>query len=174
MQVNELERSSGGSRPQDECDTAARGWGLPADSSVTVSTPRGSTEEENLGHLKVAPGSELHPTVYASLLAGIGIFVMASWLAFGLDGETDYLLMIVGFVFAAFAALPMLISSAGRRTTRADSVRKPVTIDQFVNGRIETGSGLLSGGQAWLQIAIIPLSLALAAILIGLASAFAG
>jgi len=79
----------------------------------------------------------------------------------------------VGFIFAVFAALPTLIFLAGRSEARADGDRKPQTIDQFVNDRIETGSGPLSGTQAWLQIAVIPASLALAAILIGVAGAFA-
>jgi hypothetical protein len=130
-------------------------------------------EQQDLAHYGVALGGESHPRVYGSLLVSILIFVMASWLAFGRDGETDYLLMIVGFIFAAFAALPTLIFLAGRSEARADGERKPMTIDEFVNDRIATGSGLLTGRQAWLQIAVIPLSLALAAISIGLASVFA-
>jgi hypothetical protein len=34
-------------------------------------------------------------------------------LAFGRDGEMDYLFLILGFIFAAFAALPTLIFLAG-------------------------------------------------------------
>ena len=162
MQIKELDRSSARSSPKDERHPAAIG-GLPrAGSKTSVSTPS-----------RVDLGGELHPRVYGSLLVSIFIFVMASWLAFGRDGETDYLLLIVGFIFAVFAALPTLIFLAGRSEARAAGERKPKTIDEFVNDRIETASGPLTGRQAWLQIAVIPLSLALAAILIGLASVFA-
>ena len=169
MQIKELERSF----VEDERPSTSIG-GLPlAAAKAPVSTLSGFTEQADPADYRIALGSELHPRVYGSLVVSILIFVMASWLAFGRDGETDYLLLIVGFIFAVFAALPMLIFLAGRPEARADGGRKPRPVDQFVSDRIETASGPLSGKQAWLQIAVIPASLALAAILIGLASAFA-
>jgi hypothetical protein len=130
-------------------------------------------ERQDPAQLRLAPGVELHPKVYASLLISTVVFVIASWLAFCPDGETDYLLLIVGLVFAAFTALPALIFLAGRRAARAGGMRRQQTLEQFMETRIETGSGTQTGRQAWLQIAIIPLCLAVAAILIGLASAIA-
>ncbi len=42
---------------------------------------------------------------------------------------------------------------------------------QTLEARFATGSGSLTGRQAWVQIAIIPICLAVAVIFIGLASA---
>jgi len=136
-------------------------------------SPPSSPEREDPARLRLAPGLELHPKVYGSVLVSVVIFMISAWVAFGRDGETDYLLLIVGLVFAIFAALPTLIFLAGRRAARGGGERKAQSLKDFMESRVETGSGQLAGRQAWLQVAVIPLSLALAAILIGLATAFA-
>jgi len=56
-----------------------------------------------------------------------------------------------------------LIVLTARKAARAGGVRKPQTL----GARIATGSGSLTG-QAWVQIAIIPICLAVAAIFLGL------
>jgi hypothetical protein len=150
--------------------------------SPRAGSPRGSRsarlssrEREDPTSLRLAPGLELHPKVYGSVLLSTVVFVVSSWLAFGKDGETDYLLLIVALVFAIFAALPTLIFLTGRRAARGGGdARQRQSLDEFMESRVETGSGQLAGRQAWLQIAVIPLSLALAAILIGLATTFSG
>jgi hypothetical protein len=60
-----------------------------------------------------------------------------------------------------------LIVLTARKAAPAGGIRKPQTL----GARIATGSGSLTGRQAWVQIAIIPICLAVAAIFIGLASA---
>jgi hypothetical protein len=57
-----------------------------------------------------------------------------------------------------------LIVLTARKAARAGGVRKPQTL----GARIATGSGSLTGRQAWVQIAIIPICLAVAAIFLGL------
>jgi hypothetical protein len=121
---------------------------------------------------RIPPGAELHPIVYRSLILCIAIMVLASWLSFGWNGETDYLLFIVSTVFGAFIVVPTLIGLTARR--REANLGETPSVAEFLRSRVETGSGPLTGKQTWIQIIIIPASLALAAILIGAVSWFTG
>jgi hypothetical protein len=164
MQTAELEPRLEAPRSSEQARSASR---TPT-REASVKTP---AQRVDAAGRRFAPGGELHPKVYGSLLVSTVTFVVASWLAFGRDGETDYLLLIVGLVFFGFTILPVLIFLSARRAARAGGANTDQSLDQFMDSRVETGSGALTGRQAWLQIAIIPLCLAAAAILIGLASA---
>jgi len=118
------------------------------------------------------PGIELPTAVYGTVMLCVVAIVAAAWLAYGHDAETRYLLFIVGMVFAAFAAIPTLIFLNGRKRAPRDGSRDSPTPERFLAVGLETASGPLSGREAWLQIALVPLSLALAAILIGTVTAF--
>ncbi|MGO8800362.1 MAG: hypothetical protein ACLQJL_14905 [Roseiarcus sp.] len=113
------------------------------------------------------PGGELHPAVYRSLLVAPIVIALASWLAFGRGGGVDLDLTMVCLVFGAFAAIPTLLYLAG------GGARRQETLGQFVRRRVETASGAMTGRQAWIEIALIPAALAIAAVLFGLASAVA-
>jgi hypothetical protein len=65
-----------------------------------------------------------------------------------------------------FFALPIII----RHVSAASSRPKPQAQQDFLAAPVETATGPLTGASAWLQVLIIPLSLALAATLIGAAS----
>jgi hypothetical protein len=117
---------------------------------------------------RVPPGGELHPIVYRSLLASPIIIALASWLAFGRNEGTDVDLFVMTMVYATFVVIPTLIYLASRGRRRRQSV------GEFAESRIETGSGPVTGRQAWIEIALVPMALALAAILFGVASAVAG
>lgn len=142
-------------------------WNAPSSQATR------DTTDADAAQPSATPGVEFHPIVYRSLLISVVVFIAASWLAFGHDGETDYILLIVNLVFAAFVGIPALIFMAGRKARRTGEAKEHASIDRFLAGRVDTGGGALTGRDAWLQVAIIPFSLALAAILIGAASAIA-
>jgi hypothetical protein len=154
-----------------EFDKARQSARPPDQSPAASPLPTGERERQDTARLRLAPGVEMHPRVYATVLISTIVFILSSWFAFGKDGETDYVLLIVALIFGVFTALPILIYLAGRRSARAGGADEHETLE-FLDSRVETGSGPLTGRQAWVQIAIIPLCLALAAILIGLASSF--
>jgi hypothetical protein len=54
-----------------------------------------------------------------------------------------------------------------RKTAAAHGADKPKELEAFLYSHVETATGPLTGIEAWLQILIIPLVLAFAALAIG-------
>jgi hypothetical protein len=109
------------------------------------------------------PGGELPKAVYRSVAVGFAWMLLAAWFAFSRDGETDFNIAVGIFLFAVFAALPWLIYMTASHHKHA----KSENVSHFLSTEIDTWTGPLSGAAAWVQIAIIPAALALAATLIG-------
>jgi hypothetical protein len=109
------------------------------------------------------PGAEFPSFVYVSVLAAFGWIMLASWLAFARDMDADLPLGIAVVLAVVFFALPVII----RHIAVANTHNRPQTTDDFLTAPIETATGTLRGSSAWLEILIIPLTLAVAATLIG-------
>ena len=127
------------------------------DRAKITATPE---HRSDYGHV---PGEEFPRAVYGSVVAAFVFIVAASWVAFGGGGDADLTLGFATVLTIVFFALPILV----RRTAAAHSNNKPTKLDEFLGSRVETATGSLTGSQAWLQILIIPLSLAFAALAIG-------
>jgi hypothetical protein len=98
-------------------------------------------------------------------LAAFAFIIVASWIAFGDSDDADLALALATVLTIVFFALPILV----RRTAAARSRDKPQALDAFLGSHVETATGRLRGGEAWLQILTIPLALVLAAVMIGAA-----
>jgi hypothetical protein len=112
------------------------------------------------------PGGEFPTFVYISVLAAFGWIMLASWLAFADNTDAVLALGIASVLALVFFALPIVM----RHTAVAFSHRKPHSPREFLSAPFETATGPLSGASAWLQVLIIPLALALAATLFGIAN----
>jgi hypothetical protein len=110
------------------------------------------------------PGGELPSPVYRSIVLAFAWMLLASWIAFASGAETDLVLTVAAVLFAVFLGLPLLIHATAAHHTEA----KPETLQHFLTSSVDTATGPLSGREAWLEIALIPAALALAATLIGL------
>ena len=109
------------------------------------------------------PGGELPGPVYRSVLLAFAWMLFASWVAFASGGETDLVLTVAVVLFAVFLGLPLLIYTTAAHHTEA----KPENPPALPSSSVDTATGPLSGREAWLEIALIPAALALAATLIG-------
>jgi hypothetical protein len=109
------------------------------------------------------PGAEFPKAVYRSVVGAFAAVVVVAWLTFGGGSDADLTLAFASVLTVVLFALPILV----RRTAAARSTDKPESLDAFLGSRVDTATGLLAGGEAWLQILIIPLTLAMAAVLIG-------
>jgi hypothetical protein len=109
------------------------------------------------------PGVEFPVVVYLSVVAAFAWILLASWLAFGADTEADLGLAVATLLGIVFFALPIIMF---RTATRRFGVRRQ-RLDDFLCSTVDTATGRLTGSQAWLQILVIPLVLAFAAIAIG-------
>ena len=140
----------------------ARAEAREANASKTVGVPESSSAEQ-----KQASETGVHP-VAAKIAIGAAIWFLAvTWLSFAWGGETDFMLVIVILFFAFFIGLFVLTASysgnAPRWPVRETSFR------EFLASDIRIGSGTMSGRDVLIGIATIPVALALAGTLIGLA-----
>lgn len=110
------------------------------------------------------PGEELPAVIYISVLLSFASLLAAAWLLFDRGGEIGLDLIMASVLFVVMLGLPLLLGRMVARQTGAHAGRPggaPAT-------HVETYTGRLSSGEAWLQILLIPLAMALAAIALGL------
>jgi hypothetical protein len=120
-----------------------------------------------MGYSRV-PGAEFPAVVYLSVVAAFGWILLTSWLAFGRDADADLGLAIASVLGIVFFALPIIMY----RTAAARFATPRKQLEEFLRSQVQTATGTLTGSQVWLQVLMIPLTLALAAIAIGTVCVF--
>jgi hypothetical protein len=109
----------------------------------------------------------VHPMV-AKIAIGAAIwFLVATWLFFAWGRQVDFLIAIVILFFVFFLGLFLLTASFSAKDPRWP-VRE-TSFRNFLGSDVRIGSGTMRGRDVVIQIATIPVALALAATLIGLA-----
>jgi hypothetical protein len=112
------------------------------------------------------PGAELPVAVYWSVFIAFIWVVVAAWIAFANDADAELSLGMATVLTIVFFTLPVLIRMTANSHADTTSDRK----QDFLASPVETATDTLTGASAWLQIALIPVALALAATLIGVTS----
>jgi hypothetical protein len=110
------------------------------------------------------PGGELPRAVYKTVLAGFVWMLLAAWVAFGTAREADFTLGFASLLFFVFFAILVFLSVTARHHMTAPEKQ----LSDFLHSDVDTATGPLTGRAAWIEIAVIPVSLALAATLIGM------
>ena len=108
------------------------------------------------------PGTELPGFVYRSVAWICVAALLVVWVAFGRTAHIGYLLAIVTLVLGAALGLPAVLAHMGKNRARSQK------LEDFLSSNVDTATERLTGAQAWTQILIVPLSLAIATILIGI------
>ena len=147
MQVHRINRSNdamaGPSTPRPHISEAAEGDGSSISESV--------------------PGEEFPAAVYRTIVIAFAWMMLAAWLAFGGAAGTDLDLAIATVLCTVLLGIPFVLRrTAGHWLPRPPQVSKP-----FRKTRIAIATGTISGREAWLQVILIPVALAVAATLIG-------
>jgi hypothetical protein len=109
----------------------------------------------------------VHPIVAKIAIAAVLWFLAVTWLSFASNGEIDYLLAIVTMFFAIFFTLFLLTASYSTHDPRWPS--RDTSFREFLESRVGIGGGTMRGRDVLIEIALIPVALAFAATLIGLA-----
>lgn len=114
-----------------------------------------AAETDTSGDLSV------HPTPILLALACCAWFLVLSWTCFAaFDLETGVAVAIVSTIFAMYLGgitLGGYFSANGRAAGKGRSFR------QFLRGRVDIATGLVSGREAMLQIVVLPAGLAVGA-----------
>jgi hypothetical protein len=94
-------------------------------------------------------------------------FIAMAWLDFARGGEIDYLLAIATLFFVIFFTLFLLTASYTLHDSRWPS--RDTSFREFLRAKVGTATGTMRGRDALIEIALVPVSLAFAATVIGLA-----
>jgi hypothetical protein len=109
----------------------------------------------------------VHPIAIEIGIAAALWFLAVTWLAFAHSAETDYLLVIVTLFFVIFFALFLFTASYSVGDPRWPTKR--ASFREFLDGTVGTATGDERGRDVLIEIALLPVTLAFAATLIGLA-----
>jgi hypothetical protein len=116
---------------------------------------------------QVPSGLSVHPIAIETAIAAALWFIAVTWLAFAHDVETDYLLVIVTLFFGMFFTLFLFTATYSRGDARWPTKR--TSFREFLKGTVSTETGNERGRDVLIEIALLPVTLAVAATLIGLA-----
>ena len=120
--------------------------------------------DERRSNYELVPGDEFPATIYRSIVIAFAWMMVAAWLAFGGTSGTNLDLAVATVLFAVFLALPIIM----HRTAANRVGHKPqLAGKRFWSSQVDIATGTLSGREAWLEVLMIPIALALAATLIG-------
>jgi hypothetical protein len=107
----------------------------------------------------------VHPIAVETALAAALWFIAVVWVAFAAGPEIDYLPVIVTLFFMMFFTLFLLTASYSVKDPRWPS--RTMRLREFLRSKVAIGSSTMSGRSH--RVALIPVALAFAATLIGLA-----
>lgn len=110
--------------------------------------------------------TSVHPAAIEIALAAALWFIAVTWVSFARGAEVDWDLVVVTLFFVFFFALFLFTASYGLKDARWR--QRDTNFREFLDSDVGTATGPMSGREVLLEIAVIPVSLALAATLIGL------
>ena len=134
------------------------------DENTAVAT---GAPEANRAERAEASEAGVHPIVVQTGIGAALWFVAVVWLAFAAGTETDYLLVIVTMFFVMFFVLFLFLASYSLKDQRWPS--RSTGLREFLTSEVGVGSGKMSGRDVLIEATLLPVALAFAATLIGLA-----
>jgi hypothetical protein len=113
-----------------------------------------------------AQATGIHPMVFEIAIGAVLWFLAVTWIAFAGKGGIDLDLAVVTLFCTIFVSLFLLVASVNERDSRWPT--KQTTLRTFLDSDVQIGSGTMRGRSVLIEIALIPVTLAFAATLIGL------
>jgi len=109
----------------------------------------------------------VHPIVIKIAIGAVLWFLAVVWIAFAGNGGVDLVLTIVTLFFAIFFTLFLLVASYSVGDPRWPA--RQTSLHEFLDSDVGIESGTMRGRDVLIEIALVPVALAFAATLIGLA-----
>jgi hypothetical protein len=100
-------------------------------------------------------------------IAAVLWFLAVTWIAFAAKGGVDLDLTVVTLFFAIFFTLFLLLASFSVHDQRWPT--RPTSLREFLDSNVGLATGNERGRDVLIEIALVPVTLAFAATLIGLA-----
>jgi hypothetical protein len=116
---------------------------------------RGTTQE-----------TSVHSGVIKIILGATAWFLVVTWMSFARGGDVDFAITVAILFFLFFLGLFLLTSSYAASDPRWN-LRK-TSFNEFLDSDVATATGKMRGRDVLIEIATVPVSLALAATMIGL------
>jgi hypothetical protein len=110
--------------------------------------------------------TSVHPAAIEIALAAALWFIAVTWVSFARGTEVDWALVVVTLFFIFFFALFLLTATYGLKDPRWR--QRDTSFREFLDSEVGTATGPMGGREVLLEIAVMPVSLALAATMIGL------
>jgi hypothetical protein len=110
------------------------------------------------------PGHEFPIAIYASIIGAFAWMLFVAWVAFSAADGTDLDLLIATVLGIVFFGIPIAMHHTSLRST-SDAA---ASMRQFMDSAFDTFTGPMPARQAWLEVALIPVALAIAATLFGI------
>ena len=111
------------------------------------------------------PETGVHPAAIGIALAATLWFIAVTWVSFARGAEVDWDLVVVTLFFVFFFGLFLFTATYALKDPRWR--QRDTSLREFLRSEVGTATGPMSGRDVMLEIAVMPLSLALAATLIG-------
>jgi hypothetical protein len=112
-----------------------------------------------------AAQTDVHPVAIEVALAAALWFIAVTWVSFARGAEVDWDLVVVTLSFIFFFALFLFTASHALKDSRWR--QRKTSFREFLDSEVGTDTGPMRGREVLLEIAVIPISLAFAATLIG-------
>jgi hypothetical protein len=116
----------------------------------------------------IACRKDMHPGVYKLAVVCWAVLLGIFWVTFSGSASALFMVAIGTFYAAMFFGVPFLMSRIG-----GFSGRPPLSLADFVEGRFDTIDGPIGGGEALMQVILVPLALVMGGGAIGIIIHFA-
>jgi hypothetical protein len=114
----------------------------------------------------------IHPIVFEIAIGAVLWFIVVVWTAFAGNGGIDFYLAIVTLFCAMFVSLFLLVASLATGDSRWPA--RQTSFSAFLDSDVAIGGETMRGRDVLIEIALVPVVLAFAATLIGLAWMISG
>ncbi|GJL91209.1 group III truncated hemoglobin [Hyphococcus sp.] len=108
-----------------------------------------------------APASDIHPRVFACMFGAYAWMLFSLWLAVKSDREAVFVVAISTFFLAMYAGLPFALNALGRKYSNSGDNNNASDFGAFLDKKISTYTGTLTGREVMIQITVIPILLAI-------------
>lgn len=125
---------------------------------ATRPKPSASDLDADRNRSELKPATGVHPAAIATSLAAYGVFIIAAWIAFGRGYAA---LDLTAVVLVSVVLLGLLVGGAAVSRNMTPDRKTERSFGEFVNGPVDTATGEISGRDAFLQIAAMPILLAI-------------